>query len=105
MKHAIRYHNSNLYDKTEHATKHKQIDVDNSGEVRENTLTYRGPSGRSGIRTGTCQDYTEYNSNANTQWPQSSTDNRNEINNHGNSKKANQLCCDAKGATNIAQIK
>ena len=73
-------HNSNLYDKTEHATKHKQIDVDNSGEVRENTLTYTGPSGRSGIRTGTSQDYTEYNSNANTQWPRSSTDNRNEIN-------------------------
>ena len=73
-------HNSNLYDKTEHAMKHKQIDVDNSGEVRENTLTYTGPSGRSGIRTGTSQDYTEYNSNANTQWPRSSTDNRNEIN-------------------------
>ena len=73
-------HNSNLYDKTEHAMIHKQIDVDNSGEVRENTLTYTGPSGRSGIRTGTSQDYTEYNSNANTQRPQSSTDNRNEIN-------------------------
>jgi hypothetical protein len=73
-------HNSNLYDKTEHAMKHKQIDVDNSGEVRENTLTYTGPSGRSGIRTDTSQDYTEYNSNANTQWPRSSTDNRNEIN-------------------------
>jgi hypothetical protein len=37
--------------------KHKQIDVDNSGEVRENTLTYRGPSGRSGIRTGANPEY------------------------------------------------
>ena len=78
-------HNSNLYDKTEHAMKHKQIDVDNSGEVRENTLTYRGPSGRSGIRTGANPEYRDYmqgvpNSNADTQWPRSSTDNRNEIN-------------------------
>jgi hypothetical protein len=78
-------HNSNLYDKTEHAMKHKQIDVPNAGEVKENTLSYTGPSGRSGIRTGANPEYRDYmqrvpNSNSNTQWPRSSTDNRNEIN-------------------------
>ena len=77
--------NSNMYDKTEHAMKQKQIDVDNSGEVKENTLSYTGPSGRSGIRTGANPEYIDYmqgvpNSNANTQWPRSSTDNGNEIN-------------------------
>lgn len=78
-------HNSNLYDKTEHAMKLKQIDIDDAGEVKENNLSYTGPSGRSGIRTGSNPEYRDYmqavpNSNANTQQPQSSTDNRNEIN-------------------------